>query len=89
MPVKEKSRQQLTALSEPLLEPGDRILHMVVAQVGKAPVEENVIAVALSIAVAVVAGALGAGTTMVGFFTKGHAYFVVTDRRLLIFTGRR
>lgn len=89
MPVKKKSRQQLTALSEPLLEPGDRILHMVVAQVGKAPVKKNVAAIALSIAVAVVASALGAGTSMMGFFTKGHAYFVVTDRRLLIFAGRR
>lgn len=89
MPVKEKSRQQLTALSEPLLEPGDRILHMVVAQVGKPPVAQNVAAVALSIAAALVASALGSSTAMAGFFVKGHAYFVVTDRRLLIFAGRR
>jgi hypothetical protein len=89
MPVKERRRRKLTALSEPLLEPDDRILHMAVAQVGKAPVKKNVAALAFSLAVAVVVGALGGRTSMAVFYTRGHAYFVVTDRRLLIFAGRR
>lgn len=89
MPVKQKRRRQLTALSEPLLEPGDRILHMAVAQVGKAPIEKNVAAFAFSIAVAFVVGVLGGGSSMAVFYTRGYAYFVVTDRRLLIFAGRR
>ena len=62
---------------------------MVVAQVGKPPVQKNVAMIAVSVALALVAGALGGGTSPVGFFVQGHAYFVVTDRRLLIFGGRR
>lgn len=89
MPVKHKGREQLIAASRPLLEPGERIQLMVVARLGKAPVKKNIAVAALMVVLYAVVAALGGGSVVGAYYTKGNAYFVVTDLRLLIFAGRK
>jgi hypothetical protein len=89
MGMSAKSRRQLTELAEELMEPGDRTVHLMRAQVGKTPVKKNVGAAAITVAASVAVAAIGGGMSMGMLFVKGDVFIAVTDRKVLIFGGRR